>query len=215
MTIGEHLMRPLILLSALTLLTACGGGGLEGTYLGEDAASGERTGFLDSITFRSGNQLEATFLGQTKQGTYTVEGKRVTVKVADDDSPEVLTIMDDGCLEGNAILGRYCRGGKGNEKSAVAASHSTENKTAALGGTYEARHAASGQGLRLEFGDQQTVTLTFIGAGAPPGVSGPYSVDGDRISISGPPGEAPMVLTREGDALVMTDGAESVRFIRQ
>ena len=92
-------MRPLILMSSLTIFAACGGGGLEGTYLGEDAASGERTGFLDSITFKSGNQLEATFLGQTKQGTYTVEGKRVTVKVADDDSPEVLTILDDGCLE--------------------------------------------------------------------------------------------------------------------
>ncbi|HSC08325.1 MAG TPA: hypothetical protein VLD59_15985 [Steroidobacteraceae bacterium] len=208
-------MRPLILMSSLTLFAACGGGGLEGTYLGEDAASGERTGFLDSITFKSGNQLEATFLGQTKHGTYTVNGKQVTLKVADDDTPELLTILDDGCLEGNAIVGRYCRGGKGNEKKAAAERDATQKKATALVGTYEARHAASGQGLRLEFGDQQTVTLTFIGAGAPPGVSGPYSVDGDRISISGPPGEAPMVLTRDGDALVMKDDAESVRFVRQ
>jgi hypothetical protein len=207
-------MRPLILLSSLTLFAACGGGGLEGTYLGEDAASGERTGFLDSITFKSGNRLEATFLGQTRQGTYSVEGKQVTLKVADDDTPELLTIGDDGCLEGNAIIGRYCRGGKGNQKRAVAESHSAKRESAALAGTYEARHA-SGQGLRLEFDDRQTVTLTFIGTGAPPGVSGPYSVDGDRISISGPPGEAPMVLTRDGEALVMTDGAESVRFLKQ
>jgi hypothetical protein len=208
-------MRPLILLSSHTLFAACGGGGLEGTYLGEDAASGERTGFLDSITFKSGNRLEATFLGQTKHGTYSVEGRQVTLKVADDDTPELLTIGDDGCLEGNAIIGRYCRGGNGNQRSAVAETHSAKRESAALAGTYEARHAASGQGLRLEFGDRQTVTLSFIGAGAPPSVSGPYSIDGDRIKISGAPGEAPMVLTREGEALVMTDGAESVRFLKQ
>ena len=202
-------MRALILLSLLPLLGACGGG-LEGTYSGT-AANGERTGFLDSITFKSGNRLEASFLGQTKQGTYTVDGKQITLKVADDDTPEVLTLMDDGCLEGSGILGRYCREG---QKSAAAA-QPAEKKAAALKGSYEARHAASGQGLRLDFGDDQTVTLTFIGAGAPPGVSGPYTIDGDRISISGPPGEAPMVLTRDGEALVMSDGAESVRFIRQ
>jgi hypothetical protein len=209
-------MRALVLLSSLLpLLGACGGGGLEGTYSGEDAATGERTGFLDSITFKSGDRLEASFLGQTKQGTYTVEGKEVTIKVADDDTPELLTIMDDGCLEGRGILGRYCRGGKGNQQSASAAEQPAKKKSATLAGTYEARHAASGQGLRLDFSGEQTVTLTFIGAGAPPGVSGPYTVDGERISISGPPGEAPMVLTRDGDVLVMTDGAETVRFIKQ
>ena len=207
-------MRMLALLSSLLPLLGACGGGLEGTYSGEDAATGERTGFLDSITFHASNRLEASFLGQTKQGTYTVEGKQVTIKVADDDTPEVLTIMDDGCLEGRGILGRYCRD-RNNQQSASTAAQPAPQQSAALKGTYEARHAASGQGLRLDFSGDQTVTLTFIGAGAPPGHSGPYSVDGDRISISGPPGEAPMVLTREGDALVMTDGAESVRFIRQ
>ena len=205
-------MRALVLLALLSLFGACGGGGLEGTYSGTDA-SGERTGFLDSITFKSGNRLEATFIGQTKQGTYSVEGKVVTLKVADDDSPEVLTIMDDGCLEGRGILGRYCRDGQ--KPAAAQAAEKPAKKIVALEGTYEARHAESGQGLRLEFADDQTVTLTFIGAGAPPGVTGPYNVDGDHISISGPPGEAPMVLTRDGDALVMTDGAETVRFLKQ
>lgn len=204
-------MRAIALLILLPLFGACGGGGLEGTYSGTDA-KGERTGFLDSITFKSGNRLEASFLGQTKRGTYSVEGKEVTLKVADDDSPEVLTIMDDGCLEGRGILGRYCREG---HKAAAAEPPAEKKKTAALEGSYEARHAASGQGLRLDFHDDQTVTLTFIGAGAPPGATGPYAIDGKRISISGPPGEAPMVLTRDNDALVMTDGAETVRFTRQ
>ncbi len=203
-------MRAITLLLLLPLFGACGGGGLEGTYSGTDP-NGERTGFLDSITFKSGNRLEASFLGQTKQGTYSVEGKEITLKVADDDSPELLTIMDDGCLEGRGILGRYCREGQ----KAAAAQPVAEKKTAALEGIYEARHAESGQGLRLDFHDDQTVTLTFIGAGAPPGARGPYKLDGDQITISGPPGEAPMVLTREGNALVMTDGAESVRFSRQ
>ncbi|HSD73632.1 MAG TPA: hypothetical protein VLB75_02615 [Steroidobacteraceae bacterium] len=206
-------MRAFTFLVWLPLLGACGGGGLEGTYSGEDAATGERTGFLDSITFKSGNRLEATFLGQTKQGTYSVEGKQVTLKVADDDTPEVLTILDDGCLEGRGILGRYCRAG--HQAAAAQPVAQVEQSAAPLGGTYEARHAASGQGLRLDFRADQTVTLTFIGAGAPPGVSGPYNIDGDRISISGPPGEAPMVLRRDGDALVMTDGAQSVRFLKQ
>jgi hypothetical protein len=206
-------MRAFTLLVWLPLLGACGGGGLQGTYSGEDAATGERTGFLDAINFKSGNKLEATFLGQTKQGTYSVEGKQVTLTVAGDDTPELLTIMDDGCLEGQGILGRYCPAGR--KAAAAPAVAKTGKKAAPIEGTYEARHATSGQGLRLDFHDDQTVSLTFIGAGAPPGVSGPYTLDGERISISGPPGEAPMVLTRDGNALVMTDGTETVRFQKQ
>jgi hypothetical protein len=206
-------MRALTLLVWLHLLAACGGGGLQGTYSGEDSATGERTGFLDSITFKSGNQIEASFLGQTKQGTYSLEGKQITLTVAGDDTPEMLTIMDDGCLEGRGILGRYCPAG--HKAAAAQPVAQAAKQSAPLAGTYEARHAASGQGLRLDFHDNQTVTLTFIGAGAPPGVSGPYDLEGDRISISGPPGEAPMLLRRDGDALVMTDGTESVRFLKQ
>lgn len=210
-------MRLTILLALLFSLGGCGGG-LEGTYSGEDSETGERTGFLDYVTFKSGNRLEAAFLGQTKTGTYTVDGKRVTLTVDGDSSPEILTIKDDGCLEGNALLGRYCRDGK---KTAAVREEKREEKKEAesLVGTYEARHAASGQGIRLEFKRDQVVTVNYIGSGAPPAESSTYAVAGKEVHITAPgtPAGVPpaMVLTRDGDALIMTDGEQSVRFEKQ
>lgn len=206
-------MRFTISLALLLSLGGCGGG-LEGTYSGENSETGERTGFLDALTFKSGNKLEATFMGQTRPGTYTIDGKRVTVAVDGDDSPEVLTIRDDGCLEGNALLGWYCRDGKKN-----AAAREDKNEAEALVGTYEARHAASGQGIRLEFKRDEKVTVNYIGAGAPPAETATFTVAGKEVRITAPdaPAGAPpaMLFTRDGDALIMTDGAESVRFERQ
>jgi hypothetical protein len=206
-------MRFTISLALLLSLGGCGGG-LEGTYSGEDSETGERTGFLDYVTLKSGNRLEAGFLGQTKTGTYTVDGKRVTLTVDGDSSPEVLMIKDDGCLEGNAILGRYCRDGK-----KTAAVREEKKEAESLVGTYEARHAASDQGIRLEFKRDQKVTVNYIGAGAPPAETATYAVVGNEVHIAAPgaPVGAPpaMLLTRDGDALIMTDGAESARFEKQ
>jgi len=206
-------MRFTITLALLLSLSGCGGG-LEGTYSGEDSETGERTGFLDALTFKSGNKLEATFMGQTRPGTYTIDGKRVTVAVDGDSSPEVLTIRDDGCLEGNALLGWYCRDEKKN-----AAAREDKKQAASLVGTYEARHPASEQGIRLEFKRDERVTVNYIGAGAPPAETTTYVVAGNEVHIAAPgaPVGAPpaMVLTRDGDALIMTDGAESARFERQ
>lgn len=200
-------------LALLLSLSGCGGG-LKGTYSGENSATGERTGFLDSLTFKSGNKLEVAFMGQTKPGTYSIDGKRVTVAVDGDDSPEVLTIRDDGCLEGNALLGWYCRDEKKN-----AAAREDKKQAASLVGTYEAHHPASEQGIRLEFKRDETVTVNYIGAGAPPAETATYVVAGKEVHITAPdaPAGAPpaMLFTRDGDALIMTDGTESVRFEKQ
>ena len=204
-------MRAITPFVLLLSLSGCGGGGLEGTYTGENAGSGERTGFLDSLTFKPGNKVDATFMGQTRPGSYVVDGKQVTITIGNDSSPEVLTIASDGCLEHGGLMGRYCR----DEKSSAVV-REAEKKAVSLVGTYEARHdEKSEQGLRLEFKGDQTVTISFIGPGAPQSESAPYTVDGEQVHV-GPPGAPPaMEFTRDGDALGMTDGAKSVRFQKQ
>jgi|SRR5882672_1340548 len=200
-------------LFVLLAVTGCGGQ-LEGRYSGEDAATGERIGFLDSLTFKSGGKLEASFLGQTKTGTYIVDGDQVTVAVAGDDTPEVLVLGANGCLEGRGILGRYCKGE--TKPSAPSAGVAAATKTAhAIAGTYEAHEALSGNGMRLEFDTDYSARVTMFEPGsAPQAITARYEVTGTRVTLSAQGGQ-PMILQRDGDALVFTDGQKSIRLIRQ
>jgi hypothetical protein len=196
----------------LVAVAGCGGQ-LEGTYSGDDAATGERIGFLDSLTFKSGGKLEASFLGQTKTGTYKVDGDQVTVAVVGDETPEVLTIGKDGCLEGHGILGRYCKGGAQRSKSSAAVAAS--GAPGSIVGTYEAHEALTGNGMRFEFASDNSARVTMLEAGtAPQAITTRYEVNGNRVTLSGPGGH-PMILQRDGDALVFTDGEESIRLLRQ
>ncbi len=200
---------------------------LEGTYSGEDAASGERTGFLDSLTFLTDNRVEATFLGETRSGTYRVDGDQVTVMIGNDGSPEVLKLTDGDCLVGMGIAGKYCKTGRATAAVAaggmgdappgngMAPAGAGSADPASIVGNYEARDPATGQGMHLEFDAGRGVTLTMLEPGAPP-ESGraSYVVEGDRVTLMNDTG-VPMVFRRDGNALVFTDGAESIRLERQ
>lgn len=87
--------------AALLLCAACGGSSIEGTY------SGQGTGFLEKIVFKSDGKVELTFMGMTKEGTYVVEDGRVKITNGGDTS--ILAIAENGCLEGGGILGKYCK----------------------------------------------------------------------------------------------------------
>ncbi|MBL85506.1 MAG: hypothetical protein CMO82_02480 [Winogradskyella sp.] len=88
-----------ILAFALCLLSC--GNGLEGTYKGSNGA------FFDQLTFISKNKVELVFKGATSEVEYTVEGDKV--KITNAGQTQILTITDDGCLDGGDFVGKYCK----------------------------------------------------------------------------------------------------------
>lgn len=96
----RSLFRLVATLAFAAAAAACGGG-IEGIYSGKD------TGFLDRLAFKSGGKVELTFMGMTKEGTYELEGDKV--KITNGGETHIFTRLEDGCIDGGGILGKYCR----------------------------------------------------------------------------------------------------------
>jgi hypothetical protein len=86
-----------VLVAALLCLPGCGGSGVTGTYVAEEnGADGESMRL--ALELRSGGVAVMTIGGPNGQslppvqGTYTVEGDRVTTVL--DNDPDVLTLKD-------------------------------------------------------------------------------------------------------------------------
>jgi hypothetical protein len=168
---------------------------IEGTYVGGDAS------FLDSLTFRSGGEVDVTFLGMTKRGTYAVDGREVRVMVGGES--HVFTIDDEGCLAGGGPLGGYCRQAGARPPAAPGD----------LDGAYVA--SIAGGSIALEFGDERTVRMTTIDPdGARESSDATYVLAGERVTIAGPDGEQ-LDLTRRDDALEGAMGDLTIRFVRR
>jgi hypothetical protein len=189
-------------LATLTLaLAACGG--LSGTY------SGKGTGFLESLTFHSGGKVDATFMGMTKEGTFKKDGKRVTITVNGD--TQVLTLADNGCLEGGGILGTYCKGE--SEKNAA---ESGGKGGGTLSGTWEASAPdGTGEKLRLKFKSGGKVDFIMSAPGhAPEAIEATYELSGDQLTIYIP--NSPQIhLTRDKNVLGGNFMGEAIRFEKQ
>lgn len=187
----------LVALAVILLPAACGSG-LEGTY------SGANTGFLDEITFRSGDKVDVKFMGMTREGTYKREGDRVTVTVGND--TQVLTLRDDGCLDGGGLIGSYCKAGK-SSKSASAGGDKSVAGTWAVGGFTDK--------LTLQFDDDGKVQFTMESAGEyPQTAAGTYEVKKNRVIVRGLGGPE-LELTRQTNALVGNVQGQTLRFERQ
>lgn len=93
-----------ILLSC-TLYVGCTRG-LSGTYV----ANGDSLGsaLVSSLTFTSEGKVEVTGMGITKEGTYELEGTKVKITVSGDTT--IMTLDENGCLDGGAMLGKFCKG---------------------------------------------------------------------------------------------------------
>ncbi|MBP0904091.1 hypothetical protein ACFSKN_08595 [Mariniflexile gromovii] len=79
----------------------CFESGLSGTYVGQEGA------FFEKLTFVSNDKVELTFLGTTTEATYTKEGKKVKIDNAGEN--QILTITENGCLDGGGFIGKYCK----------------------------------------------------------------------------------------------------------
>jgi hypothetical protein len=188
-------------LATLTLaLAACGG--LSGTY------SGKGTGFLDDLTFHSGGKVDATFMGMTKEGTYKRDGKRVTITVNGD--TQVLTLADNGCLEGGGLLGTYCKGGS------EAKAESSKAAGGKLSGTWEAAAPdGTGEKMRLKFKSGGKVEMSLSVPGQDPeATEATYELSGDQLTIYIP--NSPQIhLTRDKNVLQGNFMGEGIRFEKQ
>jgi hypothetical protein len=98
----------LIVVSFVALLTlgfaACGSG-LSGTYTPDGKSFGGA--LIDSMTFTSGDKVEISVQGITKEATYEVDDKRVKITAAGDTT--IMAIDDEGCLDAGGLIGKFCK----------------------------------------------------------------------------------------------------------
>lgn len=92
----------IITMAILVLLfTGCTNKTLDGIYIGNDNA------FFESLTFKSGDKVEIVFMGTTSEIEYQLENNKV--KIINAGQNQILTITNDGCLDGGGFIGKYCK----------------------------------------------------------------------------------------------------------
>ncbi|MEQ8486627.1 MAG: hypothetical protein RIB46_19870 [Pseudomonadales bacterium] len=162
-------------------LAGCGSS-IEGVY------SGEGTGFLDQIEIIDDEKVEVKFMGTIRQGTYELKNDVVRMNIRGDISE--LRIYGSGCLEGEGILGRYC-------KTGAKASGSGGASGSPAGSLAGSRFAAGPRGdeMVLEFLDDRTVLIEMDGDAE----SLPYESRDGRIVIHGMDGNDVELVSRGRD----------------
>ncbi|MGH8190906.1 MAG: hypothetical protein ACREP2_05615 [Rhodanobacteraceae bacterium] len=88
-------------LLAASLLAACGGGGISGTYTD--------TNGLVSITFNHGNATFTDPDGKASTWPYTMHGKEITVTDPSSGAHHVLRLDAKGCLRFTDSVYRMCK----------------------------------------------------------------------------------------------------------
>ena len=89
----------LVLLVAI-LFTACDSG-LSGSYTSQGGLISQ------TMLFKPGGKVEVSAMGTTQEGNYEVEGNKVKISI--NTSTTILTIDDNGCLDGGQMVGKFCK----------------------------------------------------------------------------------------------------------
>lgn len=191
---------------------ACGGGGVQGEYVGRKGES-----FFDSLTFRSDGKVDVVLIGVRHEGAYEVDGDQVTI-TAPSGERTPLRIDASGCLT-HPVAGIYCKGAAqaASGGDGTRGGNGAQAAPQSPGEVYEAR-AREGQ-IRLELSAARKARITMVPAGvadAPDRMSFDvsYAVDGDRVTVN-LPGNEPLMLTRAGSDLEGTMNGETVRFVKR
>lgn len=151
---SAHSNRVLLLLSAVVLLSACWSRSrLNGTYTARNAA-GEM-----SYTFKSNAKVNASFMGREYEGNYEIEGNRVKITGLPGEGTQVLTLLEDGSIQGMGM--RF-----------------TKQDGSRLDGKY-VNQSAEGS---YTFQSNGKVTISVTSAGYP-AYEGHYEVDGNKVKI--------------------------------
>lgn len=194
---------------ALTIGTLAGcGSKVDGTYVPEGGA-----GLISSITFKSGGKCELTGLGMTKEGTYEIEGNKIKLTVSGETN--ILTMDDQGCIDGGGIIGKFCKSAAKSSggASAKGGSSSSGKSGGAPSGLYEC-NVPDGTKFTLEFSAGGKCKMTMIDHGQPDVTDGNWTLNGDDIMIQSDQG-MPMNLKRNGPSLVADMGGMQMTFVKK
>jgi hypothetical protein len=91
----RKMIAVLVVGSFILMTIACGSAKFEGTYT-------NATG-LATLNLSSGGKASMTMMGETKSGTFTVDGNKVIVNLQGDKLE--FTINEDGSLNGPGFIG--------------------------------------------------------------------------------------------------------------
>jgi len=191
------LFGALLVGSSVFGLTACGSS-IEGVYSGEDT-------FLDQIEIRDDKQVELSFMGAIKAGTYEVEGDRLRISAGGEIN--VFKINDAGCLEGGALLGTYCKSGSSKGSGSGSSSSTASRSDDYVGSTFAAGPVGDQMVIQFVSGDR----VRFEVDGESEELS--YGNEGSDIVIYGMAGDN-MVLTPRGRDLEGGPGGVTIVFRR-
>ncbi|WP_317900743.1 hypothetical protein [Cerina litoralis] len=93
----------IIILLIITCLafTVSGCSNIQGTYLGQEGA------LMDKIIIKEGLMADIVFLGSVTEVSYEKTGDKIKFMIPD--GAQILTIDQQGCLDGGTLVGRYCK----------------------------------------------------------------------------------------------------------
>lgn len=86
-------------LVCMVVISGCSGS-LSGTYVPDDGH-----GFFDKLEFISGNKVDIYTMGTTVEASYKIDGNKIVLGIGG----QVLTIDENGCLDGGKMIGKYCK----------------------------------------------------------------------------------------------------------
>ncbi len=95
-------MKIVILLVITCLAFAISGcSNIQGTYLGQEGA------LMDKIIIKEGHRADIVFLGSVTEVSFEKTGDKIKFMIPD--GAQILTIDQQGCLDGGTLVGRYCK----------------------------------------------------------------------------------------------------------
>jgi hypothetical protein len=99
---AKGIRGPLVTACICAALSACGGGGLSGTYL--PAGNGLGNGVvMEKMEFGSGHNVTLTMLQQRIRVTYEIDGKQLLL------TANGQQMVYGHCLDGGGLFGKFCR----------------------------------------------------------------------------------------------------------
>lgn len=97
---GDTMKRIVFVAIACLGLLGCGQK-LSGAYVPKGDA------FFEKLEFVSGDAVNVTFMTQTVQGSYKLDGQQLVITV--NGQQQVFTIDGEGCIDGGNMIGKYCK----------------------------------------------------------------------------------------------------------